>query len=320
MRSLTQKSASLTSALFQLYSDHPVRRRLRQRRNFRGRAEFTDRRKHSDHLLLIVAGHKPSLWPLVLPRVEKFTPSDWDVCLCCPGTNPSALQERAATNGWSLLHTPSNQLALTQNLAIARHPAACRIVKMDEDIFLAENTLPGLAAALTQSEKDSPFRPGLIAPLLNVNGFSARLLLKHLGRLAEFESRFGPCRQACLETPVWQNPEAARYLWEVVLPFDQAAAHFATRPPGFSACPHRFSIGCIALTREFWESQQGFTVAPPGDLGVEEIDLAAHCAVTSRPLVVAHHLLAGHAGFGHQMPLMEPWLMEKADTLLQRIR
>lgn len=315
MRSLTQKSASLFSAAFQLYSDHPVRQRLRQRRNFHGRAHFTDRRKNSDHLLLVVAGHKPALWPLVFPRVERWTPPGWDVCFCCPGTNPADLHQRAARNGWSVLHTPSNQLALTQNLAIAHHPAAHIIVKMDEDIFLTENTLSGLAAALTPSANPSSFPTGPIAPLLNVNGFSARLLLERLNRLAEFETRFGPCLQACTDTPAWQNPEAARFLWDIILPLDETARRMARDTPGFTPCPHRFSIGCVALQRSFWDSMQGFTVAPPGDLGVEEIDLAAYCAVTSRPLLVAHHLLAGHAGFGHQMPAMEPWLLQNADTL-----
>jgi len=314
-RSWFDKAASLASAAFQMYSDHPLKRRLRKSRNFHGRCSFLDHKKDSSRLLLVVAGHKPRLWPLIFPRIERFAPRDWDVCFCCPGANPQALRDLAAKRGWSFLSTRKNQLALAQNLAIQAHRHAQTIIKMDEDIFLADGTLEGLVGALAHTESSGPFFPGVMAPLLNVNGYSSRTLLQKLGHLAEFESRFGPCKQSCLDTPPWRDPAAAQFLWEILLPFDESARKLTADTPGFSACPHRFSIGCFAIRRAFWEAMQGFTVAPPGDLGVEEIDLAAFCTVSSRPIVVAHHLLVGHAGFGHQMAVMEPWLIENAKTL-----
>jgi hypothetical protein len=136
-----------------------------------------------------------------------------------------------------------------------------------------------------------------------------------LEKLAEFEALFGPCRQACIDTPPWQNPEAAQFLWEMLHPFDETARRLAGHEPAFSACPHRFSIGCFVIRRSFWESMQGFTVAPEGALGIDEIDLSAFCHASSRPVMVAHHLLAGHAGFGHQMKVMEPWFLENTENL-----
>jgi hypothetical protein len=314
-RSWSEKTASLVSAAMQFYSDHTLKKKIRKLRNFRGQHTLVSRSRQASKLLLVVAGYKPALWPLTLARVARFTPPDWDVCVCCAGKDIPDLRLTCEQNGWSYLTTSRNQISLAQNLAIAAHSSARLIGKMDEDIFLADGTLAGLVDSLQKAEAVNALRPGIMAPLLNVNGYSARILLEKLGRLTEFESKFGPCRQACLETPAWENPEAARFLWEICLPFDATAARLVQEPPGVSACPHRFSIGCFAMRRELWEEMQGFTVGPSAALGIEEIDLCAFCHVTSRPVMVAHHLLAGHAGFGHQMALMEKWIGENAEKL-----
>lgn len=309
------KAARLASALFQFYSEHSLKLRARRWRNFQGRFALEKRGADRSRLLVIGAGYKPSLAPIMLNRVENVLPAGWDVCVCCAGRDDMKLKDLCAQRRWSYLTTKKNQISLAQNQAIARHPAARIIVKMDEDILLARNTLEGLVSGLELCEKEGPFHPGVLAPLLNVNGYTARILLERLGKLTEFEGRFGPCRQACLETPVWREPEAAKFLWEVVQPFDQTVQMLAEDPPTFSACPHRFSIGCFAIRREFWDAMQGFTVAPEGALGIDEIDLCAYGHAVSKPLVVAHHLLVGHVGFGHQMPLMEKWIVKNAEML-----
>ncbi len=78
---------------------------------------------------------------------------------------------------------------------------------MDEDIILAGHSLPILQSSLGKAVSAGPFRPGLVAPLLNVNGFSSRILLEKLGRLEAYEAKFGRCIQSCTETTVWTEPE-----------------------------------------------------------------------------------------------------------------
>jgi hypothetical protein len=314
-RSGIQKASSLGSACFQLYADHPLKRFFRSSRNFRGRFTFFPHRQNHPNLLLVVAGYKPGLWPYVLRRIQRFLPEQWDVCLCVPGTDQPALRELAKNNQWSFLQTTRNQLAAAQNLAIREHPSATMIAKIDEDIFLTEGCLGGLAAAFSEVKTGRAIRPGIIAPLINVNGFCARTILNRTGLLEVFEKRFGTCWESCTDTPAWQNPEAAKFLWESTAPLEPTAGKFRRAGVDFAVCPQRFSIGCFAMERDFWSAMQGFTVAPSGDLGVEEIDLAAHCAATSRPIVIAKHLLVGHAGFGDQMSVMEPWLLANADKL-----
>ena len=309
------KAASLASAGAQFYSDHTAKQWIRKFRNFHGQHTLVSRCRSATKLLVIAAGYKPALFPLTLDRAHRFVPAGWDVCLCCAGRDVPELRHLCEERSWSYLTTAKNQISLAQNLAIRNHPAARVIVKMDEDIFLAEGTLDRLVDALAECEKTSSFLPGIMAPLLNVNGYTSRILLEKLGCLEEFESRFGPCRQACLETPAWRDPNAAQFLWERILPFDDTARRLATDAPLFSPCPHRFSIGCFAMSRELWEEMNGFTVAPEGALGIDEIDLCAYCHAVSKPVMVAHHILAGHAGFGHQMEVMEPWIVGNSETL-----
>ncbi len=315
-RSPKQKLLSLISAVFQFYSSNPVKKKFRRNRNFQGAFEFTSRSTGANKLLLVVAGHKPGLWPLIFPRIHRFLPCGWDVCLCVPGVHSPELARQAQLFNWSILKTEANQLAIAQNLAIREHPSASFIVKIDEDIFLTAGCLDGLEKAFSQCAETTPFVPGIVAPLINVNGFSSRIILEKLWRLEEFEKRFGCCRQSCTDTPVWQSPEAAKFLWEITMPLDETAARFLNSTPTFIPCPLRFSIGCLAIQRAFWEEMDGFTAAPPGSLGVEEIDLIAHCAVVSRPIMVARHLLVGHAGFGPQMQIMEPWLLAQKNLRL----
>jgi hypothetical protein len=314
-RTWRNKAASIGSAVFQYYSDHALKRRFRAARNFRGKFTCSKRGQDQTYLLLIVAGHKPGLWPLVFPRVLRFVPKTWDVCICAPGADSLKLRRIAEENDWSYLHTTDNQLAAAQNLAIQEHPSASLIAKMDEDIFLVAGCLDGLAEAFSQAEDSLGLRPGIVAPLINVNGYCARIILNKQDRLKEFEDKFGRCWQSCTETPVWKAPGAAQFLWEATSPLDEIAANWYRSGIAFSTCAQRFSIGCFAIQRDFWSAMQGFTVAPAGDLGVEEIDLSTHCVATSRPIVVAEHLLVGHAGFGGQMSVLEPWLLENATTL-----
>ncbi len=290
--------------LASLYADNAAKRIFRKFYNFRGRFHFDDLSQGSDHLLIIVAGYKKQLWGEVFGRIRKSLPAEWDVCVCCPGVDSSELKSLCQTNRWSYLATVANKLSLAQNLAIARHPKAKVIVKMDEDIILAGHSLANLASSLGKAVSAGPFRPGLVAPLLNVNGFSSRILLEKLGRLEAYEAKFGRCIQSCTETTVWTEPEAARFLWEAVLPFDKTALRLAQDEIRLTPCPYRFSIGCFAMERKIWDAMGGFSVAPEGVLGLEEVDLSAYCAANAMPILVAENILVGHVGFGHQTALM----------------
>ncbi len=303
-------------AMTALYNDGGLRRLLRKRWNFFGRCRFVNRSRGTPGLVLILAGYKPALWPMVFPRFKQFLPAHWDVCLVIPGKQEKTLLEMAARYGWSTLSTSSNKLGLAQNHAIRLHPRAEMICKLDEDIFISSGFLEGLVDTLQTSEEEGLHRPGFVAPVLNVNGFTSRYFLEAEGKLGEFEERFGRLPFSCTDSPVWQDPEAAAFLWNCTFPFDEVAGRFFRNHHTTSVCHHRFSIGAILFRREVWDAMQGFNAGAPGILGADESDLCAWCVEHSRAMLVAHRVLAGHAGFQNQLPRLIPMLVNREDLAL----
>jgi hypothetical protein len=280
-------------------------RRLQRRINVTGAHRFVDRRRGADRLVMILAGYKDYLWPHTLARLERHAPADADVCLVSAAVESPALDRLAERNGWSRLVTRRNQVALAQNLAIAHHPGARWLYKLDEDVVVGAGFFGALLDGYRRVQADGRHRVGFVAPILNVNGFSYRLFLEHLGLEDAYAERFGELRQACMDVRAYSDGEAARWLWEQTLPFDAQARRFRERPFGYTPVPHRFSIGATLMERDLWEGMHGFTVdlASPG-VGDDEAQLCMACTDMSRVAVVLHDVLAGHFSFGPQEAAM----------------
>jgi hypothetical protein len=291
-------------------------RRLQRRINVTGAHRFVDRRRGADALVTILAGYKGYLWPHTLARLERHMPEGVDVCLVSAATESPELDRLAERNGWSRLVTRRNQVALAQNLAIARHPGARWLYKVDEDVIVGAGFFEGLRQGYANVMDDGRHRVGFVAPILNVNGFSYRLFLEHLGLAGEYAARFGELRQACMEVRAYSDGDAARWLWERTLPFDEMARRFRERPFGYTPVPHRFSIGATLMERDLWEDMHGFTVdLASSGLGDDESKLCMACTDASRVAVVLHDLLAGHFSFGPQEAAMRAALPALAPGL-----
>ena len=191
------------------------------------------------------------------------------------------------------------------NLAITYHPEAEEIIKIDEDIFIGEQFIEGLFATRAFAEAKNRHRIGVVAPLLNVNGFSYRLLLEELGIQGDYEKQFGAAMQACGGIPAFQDGNAAKWIWEHSLPFDEIASLISKRPVDYHIVPHRFSIGAILFQRALWERMGHFKVPYGGAiLGIDESQLCHHCFNSANQLIVANNVFAGHWSFGPQAPIM----------------
>jgi hypothetical protein len=284
--------------------------RGQRRLNFAGEHEFTDRRRGAETMIVVLAGYKPHLWPYTLSRMEHLAPEDADVCLVSSGLSSPELDAVAARNGWSRLVTRRNAVALAQNLAILHHPAARFVHKLDEDILLADGYFTAMAEGYERVLEDGRYTPGFCAPVLNVNGFSYRLFLETLDLADDYAARFGELRQAGEGNLAHTDGEAALWLWRRTVPFDETARRFSELPFGYSAVPHRFSIGAILFERALWEEIGGLVVMPWGGLGHDEKFLCKECTDRSRVGIVLHHVLAGHFSFGPQDPVMRAALPE----------
>jgi len=284
---------------------------LVRRRNLTGSSYFVDRSTGSHSVVVILAGYKPYLWDMTLARLERFVVPGLDVCLVSPALRSEALEALAERRGWSYLSTRANYVSLAQNLAIARHPGARWVYKLDEDIVIGEGFFDRLLAAYERVAAEGHYRPGFCAPVLNVNGFSYLRFLQTMGLEDAYRERFGRLRLSTGEIPATDDGEAALWLWRHSLPFDEVAARFAAQPPGYSTVPHRFSIGAILFEREFWDAFGGLLVRPPaGALGVDETSICRKCVDMSRAMVVAHDVFAGHFSFGAQEAFMREYVQE----------
>lgn len=281
------------------------------RLNFNGDHTFIDRSTGSNRLLVVLAGYKSILWPLTLTRIAKFVPSDVDVCIVSSGLYSEQLAEMAAEHGWSYLYTKLNKVALPQNLAVIKHPKAKWIYKLDEDIFISENFFDRLLEGYLYVKKEGLYDPGFCAPLLNINGYSYISFLRSINADDEYKAKFGELKHAAGDVKAYYDGEAAKWLWQKSLPFDDVAQYIADQPFKYSASPHRFSIGAILFEREFWEAIGGFRVSlKEGCLGIDESYLCQSCVEMSRVMIVIHNLFAGHFAFGFQSSAMTEYLPE----------
>lgn len=276
------------------------------RRRFAERHRLTDRSSGAERVLLVLAGHKPLLWPWTLPRIAAAVPEDTDVCLVTPGLEVPELAALAEEHGWSHLSTAGGHVSVAQNLAIRAHPDARWIAKIDEDVFVAPGFFAALQDGYERVAREAEFRLGFCAPVLNVNGFGYVEYLRTLGVEHAYAERFGPIVRASDGIPPQADGEAASWLWSHGLPVDETAARFAERPFGWSIVPHRFSIGVLLFERDLWDDMRGYRrlERAPG-LGEDEQHVCVTCLSRSRIMVVLHHLYAGHFAFGPQMARMQ---------------
>lgn len=280
--------------VFELYS-------FMMRLQFHG--QFINRSKNSNKMLVVLAGYKEFLYEVVFDRLKQFCDADIDVCIATSGKYSKEIDEICEKNKWSYLSTKENNVSLVQNIAISKHPHAEYIFKLDEDIFLTKNYFNNMIQALEHAEKGN-YNPGVIAPLIPINGYGYSRILEKMNMFDEFEKRFGPIN--CLlgrSNLVISDPNVAKFFWTKDLGFDidDMNEKFSHEPKVELACGVRFNIGAILFRRCIWEKMKGFTVVHGSNaLGQDETQLCSYCVSASCPVMVSENIVVGHLGFGPQ--------------------
>lgn len=281
-----------------------------------GKHKFEDRSKGSRRLCIILAGYKDYLYPAVLGRVAKYAPDDMDVCICSSGLFSEELSCICREHNWSYLSTKRNNISLIQNIAIRLHPQAEFIYKLDEDIFITNNYFNRLHKAYIHSCQSQYF-PGVVAPLIPINGYGHMRILEKLGLLSEYENMFEtPKYAAGPKRKIECSPEAARFFWGEggqIPSVDEIDKRFSNNESEERPCPIRFSIGAILFKRELWERMEYFPVDSGIGLGKDEIRLCSYCCTASRPLMVSENIVVGHFSFGKQNNEMKDYFLSHKD-------
>ncbi|MZU91197.1 hypothetical protein CJP55_04000 [Lactobacillus plantarum] len=276
---------------------------------------FENRSTGSDQLIIIIAGYKPFTWDNVMLRIKRFAPKNADVCIASSGKYSERLSKIAKKNNWSYMSTKRNNVSLLQNVVINAFSRAQMIFKVDEDIFITQNTFESMLGTYQHVAKSSdiPYVPGFVAPLIPINGYAHVRVVEKLGIKAEFERKFGALRYAAgPDRPIESDVNVAKFFWGVgnyVPSIDEMSAKFAEEQFSYSVCPVRFSIGCIVFKRDFWDEINMFEVGHGNAMGLDEEQVDAACLIKSKPIIVDENTVVGHLSFGIQNNVMKEFYL-----------
>ena len=287
----------------------------------KGRHKFIDRKKDRSTVLLILAGYKPLIWDDIFARVEKFAPSDIDICIISSGLYDEKLAGIAQKNNWSYLSTSRDNISLIENIAIRLHPKAELIYKMDEDIFLTRNVFEILKETYDKALNDSIYEPGFVAPLIPVNVYGHMRVLDKLNLLDTYQNIFGKTGYLPFQKlDIWRNPDAAKFFWReggYVPSIDEMAMKFDDGSRNYTACPIRFSVGCVMFTRKYWQNMGMFRVLPRGvGMTSEEIQMCNRSSCDSEAMIISENAVVGHLSFHPQFETMLDYYVNNRDKFM----
>lgn len=272
---------------------------------------FINRSNGAQQMCMILAGYKCAIWEDVFQRIVDAIPSYIDVCIMSSGLYDSKLDDISKKNKWSYLYTKKNQISAIQNLAIELHPNAKWIYKIDEDIFLTRGFFERLMESWLYVEKSTDACPSIVAPLINVNGYTYSKILDKCELREKYEQKYGNVKYSSgIEHHKWtrEDGDFARYMWgsdeDKLADIDELTRQFNQGPLAISFCPVRFSIGAILFNRDFFEEMGGFPVDSGNGLGIDEERICWFAMNNARPIVVNENIVVGHLGFGPQTTAM----------------
>lgn len=310
--SLYDKIAKNQTCVNLVRKTREVRKERNKKRRVKGNYTFINRKKDSDRLCIILAGYKQFLWEDVFGRIEKYAPKDIDICIVSSGLYSDELAKIAEKNNWSYLSVKQNKVSLVQNIAINLFEKASMIYKLDEDIFVTKHFFEQLLRTYNETEKNSHYRVGFVAPLMPISGYAHVRVLEKTGLLETYENKFGRAQHNWDTTgKVVVNPEIAKFLWgetEAKLrDIDALDEEFSKQDFSYSVCSIRFSIGAILFSRQLWEDMGRFEVGIGNNMGRDEIQLCNYLLADSRAIIVSENTIAGHFSFGKQTPEMKKY-------------
>ena len=269
---------------------------------------FEDRRRQSKKMLLVLAGYKQELWGCVFQRIKCFVPVEYDICVASSGCYLKELSQLCRENNWSYLSTQKNKISVIVNIACHEHSSSDWIIKMDEDMFLTENTVSVLENTYQSVSANGRYEVGFVSPLIPVNGYGYSRVLDLLNLTEEWTNTFETIKITDglhHHKKILENSEAARFLWEKIK-IDDISKKLGKKEFRYSICPSRYSIGMILFSRDMWIDMEMFPDIGDNNLGMDERHITEYCMMSGKAMVIAENTVAGHLGYKEQTPeLME---------------
>lgn len=299
-----------------------VYKKYKERNNFKTKYKFIDRRTGKKSLCYILAGYKEFLWDEVFGRVKKYIPSSIDVCILSSGIYSDKLNRIAEVNGWSYLSTKRNNVCVAQNVLFRMCDNIDFYYKLDEDIFVTENYFEKLKDCYDKVCEDGMYVPGIVCPMIPINGFSYVEVLKRFNAVDAYEKMFGKVKYcAGPEQQIECNPSVAKFMWgeNGYLPsIDSMNKTLNNDEFSYTVCPIRFSIGAIMFASDTIKKIGGFTASKIGnDLGIDEVQILSLAYNYSLTTIVSKNTLVGHLSFGKQNATMKEYYENNKDLMFK---
>lgn len=283
--------------------------------------QFTDCRKGSEYLLIVLAGYKEFVWESVFGRLRAFVPKDIDICIVTSGLVNSGLQDMCEEYQWSYLSTSRNNVSMAVNTAIWKHSDAQYVYKMDEDIFLTKGVFEILKDTYQAVSEKGRYEVGFVTPLIPINGYGHVRLLEIFDAVDLWQERFGELKYTNLthHRNICESPETARFMWgegnQAMNDLDRMQQILSHREFQYSICPIRYSIGFVLFHRNSWIRMKGFP-AFAGNMGMDEEAFCQFCVLQSYAMVVAENAVVGHLAFGPQNKAMEQYYHDNRERFM----
>lgn len=315
------KNNYLTKNLYARLQKHRHNKIMKSK--LKGKYRFVNRSQGKEKLCVVLAGYKEFAYPAVFGRLKKYASDDIDVCVVFSGGGTNlkhctVLNKLCQENNWSFLSLKKNNVALAQNKAISLHPNAKYIYKLDEDIFITKNYFSNLLKAFLHA-MEGDYSPGVMAPIIPINGYGHLRILDRLGLREIYENRFEkPKYIASPRRKIENSLDVAKFFWDgkCVPSIDELNEKFMSEQIEERPCAIRFSIGAILFMRELWEDMGYFTVHKGSGMGEDEVDLCNYCNINSRPIMVSENVVVGHLSFGSQNAGMKDFYLSNPDIFL----
>ncbi len=292
--------------------------------NLNSKYKFDNRLQGKEKYLIVLAGYKQYLYSYVFSRLEKYLPNDIDVCIVSSGLYDEKLSSIAKNNQWSYLSVEKNKVAIAQNIAISLNENAKYIYKMDEDIFVTQNSFEKLYDTYIDVKNNGKTDIGFVAPIIPLNGFGFMKILEYYNLEKQYSEKFGrPIYSSRNEMPIISNPETAKFFWGeggYVPNLDQMNADFSLLPYNYSVCSIRFSIGFIMFDRALWDAMDMFRQTLGSGIGNDETQICGFCINSSKPIIVSGNCVVGHFSFGPQTKSMVDYLDSSSMDYYKQLR
>lgn len=307
------KGNEVTKGLYYHLKEMKDEREVNNRFNYHG--TYIDRSNGRKKLCVILAGYKEYLYPFVFKRIEMYLNNDIDICVATSGRWSEQVNEICKKNGWSYLSTKENNVNLVQNIAIKNHPEAEYIYKLDEDIFITKNYFDKMYNSLDHFTENNMYVPGMIVPVIPLNGFSHIFILKKYGLLTYYEKHYEkPLYMTSPKRKIEKDPSVAKMFWGEngkIPHIDTMNLDFEKNEESEEICPIKFSIGAILFPRSTWEEMGYYSVSRhyPA-LGVDEQEICSFCMLKSKPIIMSLNTVVGHFSFGNQTESMKLYLRD----------